>query len=77
MAMVVFQLPSGGGLIGSFAQVAVIAGTVVLILMLVAFGGFVYKSLQGDGIEWPDDKEQLPDDDEIRQGDQDDEWDYY
>lgn len=50
-----------------------IAATVVLLLIVVALGGFVYKSLTG-GIEWPDDRE---DDDALRRGDQDDEWDYY
>ncbi|MFB6352640.1 MAG: hypothetical protein ABEJ92_00990 [Halobacteriales archaeon] len=50
-----------------------IAATVVLLLIVVAFGGFVYKSLTG-GIEWPDDREE---DDALRRGGQDDEWDYY
>ena len=51
-----------------------IAGTVVLLLMLVAFAAYVYKSLTG-GIEWPDEREE--DDDALRRGDDDDEWDYY
>ena len=51
-----------------------IAGTVVLVLILVAAGGFVYKSMTG-GIEWPDEE---PEDEEgLRRGGQDDEWDYY
>lgn len=51
-----------------------IAGTVVLLLMLVALGGFAYKSLTG-GIEWPDERE---DDDEVlRRGDDDEDWEYY
>lgn len=65
----------GDGLLGSFAQVAVILGTLVLVLMLVAFVGFGYKSLKGDGVEWPDEKQ--ADDDEVTHGDADDEWDYY
>lgn len=51
----------------------VLAGTIVLGLMLLAMGAFVYKQLTG-GIEWPEDKE---DDDEVRRGDADDEWDFY
>lgn len=51
-----------------------VAGTIVLILMLVAMGGYLYKSLTG-GIEWPEDRE--PDEEAIRRGDEDDEWDYY
>jgi hypothetical protein len=51
-----------------------IAGTVVLVLMLVALGGFAYKSLTG-GVEWPEDREEDPD--ALSRGDDDDEWDYY
>lgn len=65
----------GGGLLGTVSQVAVLAGTLVLVLMVVALGSFAYKSLSGDGIEWPD--EQEVDDDTVNQGDEDDEWEYY
>lgn len=51
------------------------AGTLILLLMLVALGGYAYKALSGDGIEWPEDIEE--DDDSLRRGDTDDEWDYY
>lgn len=51
-----------------------IAATVVLALMVTAIAAFVYKSLTG-GVEWPADREE--DDDALRRGDQDDEWDYY
>ncbi|MDZ7701549.1 MAG: hypothetical protein U5J98_05480 [Halobacteriales archaeon] len=51
-----------------------IAGTVVLLLMVVALGGFAYKSLTG-GVEWPDEREEDPD--ALSKGDDDDEWDYY
>lgn len=51
-----------------------IAGTLVLVLMVVAIGAMVYRHLTG-GIEWPDDKKE--DDDEVSRGSQDDEWDYY
>lgn len=52
-----------------------LAGTIVLILVLLAGGSFVYKSLTG-GIEWPTDEP--ADDDEVhRSHDDDEEWDYY
>ena len=66
--------PFGGGLLESAAQVAIIAGTLVLVLMLVALGGFAYKQLLGGGVEWPE--EDPGDDDTGRSGDAD-EWDYY
>lgn len=50
------------------------AGTIVLVLIIVALAGFAYKSLTG-GIEWPDEKED--DEDTVRRGGDDDEWDYY
>lgn len=51
-----------------------VAGTVVLVLMLLALGGFVYKRLTG-GVEWPVDRD--AEDDELRRGDEDEDWDYY
>lgn len=51
-----------------------LAGTLVLVLVLVAMGGFVYRHLTG-GVEWPEDRED--DDDTVRKGGADDEWDYY
>lgn len=66
----VFQL----GLPEWLPGVLVLAGTLVLGLMLVAMGAFVYKQLTG-GIEWPEDREE--DDNQVRRGDADDEWDFY
>lgn len=51
-----------------------LAGTLVLLLILVAIGGFVYKSMTG-GVEWPEDEPE--EEDALRQGGKDDEWDYY
>lgn len=51
-----------------------IASAIVMLLILTAFGGFIYKSLTG-GVEWPDEKE--ADDDTVSRGDSDDEWEYY
>jgi len=66
--------PFGGGLLESAAQAAVIASTLVLVLMLVALGGFAYKQLRGGGVEWPE--EDPGNNDTGRSGD-DEEWDYY
>lgn len=51
-----------------------LAGTLVLVLVLVALGGMIYRSVTG-GVEWPDETE--ADEDAVRGGDPDDEWDYY
>jgi hypothetical protein len=52
-----------------------LAGTLVLVLMLVAIGGTVYKHLTG-GIEWPEDRD--PDEDGVRRShEDDDEWEFY
>jgi len=70
--MVVLQIP-----FEMLTQLVTIAGAVVLAVMLAALVGFAYKSLTGDGIEWPDDD---PDPDGVQRradGDDDDEWKYY
>ncbi|ESS12709.1 MAG: hypothetical protein A07HR60_00408 [uncultured archaeon A07HR60] len=65
-----------GGLAGSVVQVAITLATLLFILMLVALAAFAYQSLTGDGIEWPDDREDA--DTHARGGDEDDdEWEYY
>lgn len=65
----------GGGVFGSVIQLVLAAGSLILLLMVVALGGYAYKQLRGDGVEWPDED---PDhDDGVRSGDEDDEWDYY
>ncbi|MFC7229894.1 hypothetical protein N0B31_21015 [Salinirubellus salinus] len=52
-----------------------LAGTLVLVLIVVAVAGTVYKSMTG-GIEWPEDREE--DDDTVtRSHDDDDEWRYH
>jgi len=68
----------GSGLTESAGQAVMVAGSIVLVLMLVALGGFAYKSLRGDGIRWPDDVEEgHPEDDSVREGGNDDDWKYY
>jgi len=74
------QLFRGSGLLESLAQLAAVGGTLVLVLMLVAFGAYAYKHFQGDdGITWPEDMEDDPRDNEggLQQGNDDDEWKYY
>lgn len=48
-------------------------GVLLLVMMVLAFGAFVYRSLTG-GIEWPD--EQADDDEVTRNRSDDDEWKY-
>ncbi|QHS17657.1 hypothetical protein [Halopenitus persicus] len=45
-----------GGILEWAGQAAALAGTLLLVLFLVALGGIAYKHLRGDGIEWPDDR---------------------
>lgn len=69
-------LQVGGGLLEPIAQVAVIAALGLLLMMVIALGGYAYKSLRGDGIEWPED-EQEEGTEGVSRGTDDDEWDYY
>lgn len=72
------QLPFGSDFVEIAAQLANIIGALVLLLLLVAFGAFVYKSVQGDGIQWPSDvKEDAEDDSGVSRGSEDDDWKYY
>ncbi|MUV48311.1 hypothetical protein [Haloarcula sp. CBA1122] len=77
--MLQFPVQLGSGLLESVGQVAAIAGTVVLLLMLVGLGAFAYKSLIGDGIRWPDEREEADseEDDGVVQGSREDDWKYY
>lgn len=72
MAPLVLQ--AFGGPLEYVAQVAGIAGALVLALILVAMGSYAYKQLRGDGVEWPDEES---DDDSVSRGNTDDEWEYY
>ena len=76
MASVLLQVVGGGGLLGSVAQIAAVAGTLVLGLIVVGLVTVAYKHFQGDGIEWPDEKHES-DDGEVARAGSDDEWDYY
>jgi hypothetical protein len=46
-----------GGLLESLSQAVVAVATLLFALMIVAFASYAYKSLRGDGIEWPDDRD--------------------
>lgn len=76
MTLLPLQLPFGPGLTEAAGQAAVLAGTLVLMLMLVALVGFAYKSLRGDGIRWPSETDRDAEEG-AQPGDPDDEWDYY
>lgn len=75
--MSVLQAGLGSGLLENAAQLASIAGAIVLLGGLAAFGAFVYKSLRG-GIRWPgdDDVTQAGDDDGVTRAGDDEEWKY-
>ncbi|EMA26336.1 hypothetical protein [Haloarcula argentinensis] len=77
--MVQFPVQLGSGLLESVGQVAAVAGTVVLLLILVGLGAFAYKSLVGDGIRWPDERDEADSekDDGVVQGSREDDWKYY
>jgi hypothetical protein len=74
MSLAVLQV--GGGLLESVSQIAVVAGTLVLAGMVVALVVYAYKSLSGEGIEWPEDKKEEGEGG-VSKGSEDDEWDYY
>ena len=76
--MAQFPVQIGSGLLESVGQIAAVAGTVVLLLILIGLGAFAYKSVVGDGVRWPDEKEETDnDDDGVVQGSREDDWKYY
>lgn len=74
MTLQVLQLSTG--LVESFAQMAAVLASLVLVLMVVALGTYAYKHLRGDGVEWPD-EDGPPDNEGVTRGDSEDEWKYY
>lgn len=64
----------GSSILASVGRVAAIMGSLLLVLMLVALGVFAYRSLRG-GITWPEDTPE--EEGALREGDDDDEWEYY
>lgn len=77
--MAQFPIQLGSGLLESVGQIAAVAGTVVLLLILVGLGTFAYKSVIGDGVRWPDEREETNGDenDGVAQGSHEDDWKYY
>lgn len=67
----------GSGALGSVADLVALAGTLVLMLAFVALAAFAYRSLAGDGVEWPDETDETESEDGVRRGRTDDEWKYY
>lgn len=71
----VLQLP-----FESLADALSIVGTLILLLLLVAFAGTLYRSVQGDGIRWPGETDS--ENDGVSRhppadNDDDDEWKFY
>ncbi|GGN94587.1 MULTISPECIES: hypothetical protein [Haloarcula] len=71
------QLPFDSGFVEIAAQLVGAVGALVLLLLLVAFGGFAYKSLAGDGIRWPDETEEAEEEDGVTRGSDEDDWKFY
>lgn len=62
----------------TLTNLVALAGVFVLFLMILALAGVAYRTLRGDGIEWPSDQAEAdPDDDGVRRGGDDEEWDFY
>lgn len=77
--MLQFPMQLGSGLLESVGQIAAVAGTVVLLLILVGLGAFAYKSVVGDGVRWPDERQETDseEDNGVVQGSREDDWKYY
>jgi hypothetical protein len=78
-SLVTLVAPLASGLFELARQAVPAAGTLILLLMLVALGGIAYRGLVGGGIEWPTDTDESDDSDGVRRtdGDEDEEWKYY
>jgi hypothetical protein len=57
-----------------FIELVTIAGTLVLVLIVLAAGAFAYRAYTGT-LMWPTDTPEDPD--ELHRGSDDDEWKYY
>ncbi|PSP63951.1 hypothetical protein BRC77_05340 [Halobacteriales archaeon QH_8_64_26] len=64
----------GSNVFGPAIELLPIVAGLVLVLMIVAFSAFVYRSLTG-GIEWPTDADEEADDESVTRS-HDDEWKY-
>ncbi|QAU14000.1 hypothetical protein EKH57_15500 [Halorubrum sp. BOL3-1] len=63
---------------GAFT-LALIAGGLLFLGGLVSLGVFIYRSVKGDGMRDPEEvaPEKTTDSDDVTQGGQDDEWEFY
>lgn len=68
---------ASGGIWEGVGGLVALAGSFILVMMLVALGTYAYKHLRGDGIEWPEESPEEADDGDLQRGSSDDEWDYY
>jgi hypothetical protein len=57
-----------------FVELVTLAGTLVLVLIVLAAGAFAYRAYTGT-LTWPTDTPEDPD--ELQRGADDDEWKYY
>lgn len=78
MEPIVMQL--GSGLFEIAFTAALVAGGLLFLGGLLSFAVFIYRSVKGDGMRDP--REVVPekandDEESLRTGDPDDEWDYY
>lgn len=71
------QLPSN--LFDLAFTLAVVTAALLLIGGMVSFAVFLYRSIKGEGMKDPEEvvPEKIEDEDGLREGDEDDEWDYY
>lgn len=69
------QLPSG--LFGMAFTLALIAGALLLVGVMVSLGVFAYRSTRGDGVPDPEDVAPEKADEGVSEGHDDDEWKYY
>jgi len=74
---VILQFPSG--LFEMAFTGALVAGAILLLGGLISFAVFLYRNTKGEGMKDPSEvvPEKVDDEDELTQGSQDDEWDYY
>lgn len=77
MGIVLLVLPSG--LFEMAFTLALVAGALLLVGMMVSLGVFAYRSTKGDGVRDPEEvvPEKISDDEGVTEGDADDEWKYY
>jgi len=74
--MIIHVFQAGLGFLDTIRGIIGFASSIVMLLMIAAIAGIVYKHFYAGGIEWPDDEESETNEG-VSQGDSDDEWKYY